>query len=58
LARLLSRLVEASPLPFAMGAQFKVDRREAFEREDQQRERGRVFANLAAEGARKHACPI
>jgi hypothetical protein len=41
-----------------MGAQFKVDRREAFEREDQQRERGRVFANVAAEGAREHACPI
>jgi hypothetical protein len=41
-----------------MGAQFKIDRREAFEREDQQRERGRVFANVVAEGARQHACPI
>src|SRR3977135_2175118 len=37
-----------------MGAQFRGDCREAFEREDQQRERGRVFANVAAEGAREH----
>jgi hypothetical protein len=41
-----------------MGAQFEIDRREAFEREDQQRKRRGVFADVAAESAGEHACPI
>jgi hypothetical protein len=41
-----------------MGAQFEVDRREAFEKKDQQRQRGGVFADVAVEDAREHACPI